>query len=104
MTPNPHNSGSPTGTPDCRCPSHGESRCVPLLSLGQGQVGRVHDSSLDAEDSAMLRAMGLRASAKVMLCSSGRPCIVSVLGAHGMCCRIGLAADLASRVMVKIDG
>lgn len=86
------------------CPQCHRGGCVPLHDLRPGQQGTVQSSRLDEDDSAMLRAMGLRASAKVMLCSKGRPCIVSVLGAHGMCCRIGLAADLAKRVMVQIDG
>ena len=32
----------------------------------------------------------LRADAEVRLCRTGQPCIVAVVGVHGLCCRIGL--------------
>ena len=78
-------------------------RRVPLTQLRSGEVGRVLTNQLDPRDAAVLRAMGLRANAQVKLCRPGRPCIVSVVGLHGACCRIGLAAPLAARVVVGVD-
>lgn len=77
-------------------------RRIPLSQLKAGEVGRVLSSQLDPEDAAMLRAMGLRADVQVKLCRPGQPCIVSVVGLHGACCRIGMAAPLASRVVVSV--
>lgn len=55
----------------------------------------------------MLRAMGMKPGAMVRVCRAGEPCIVEVLaprggGPCGCDCstRIGLAKDLAMRVMV----
>ncbi len=78
-------------------------RRIPLTQLRSGEVGRVLTNQLDPKDAALLRAMGLRANAEVKLCRPGQPCIVSVVGAHGACCRIGLAAPLAARVVVGVD-
>lgn len=78
------------------------TRRVTLAQLRSGQEGRVLASQLDPEDAAMLRAMGLRADARIKLCRPGQPCIVSVVGAQGACCRIGLAAPLAERVVVGL--
>lgn len=78
-------------------------RRIPLTQLRSGEVGRVLTNQLDPKDAALLRAMGLRANAEVKLCRPGQPCIVSVVGTHGACCRIGLAAPLAARVVVGVD-
>lgn len=72
-----------------------------LTSLKPGQSGVVVDAAMDADDAAQLRAMGLRPNSRVMLCRSGEPCIVRVLGACGCESRIGLARPLAERVMVN---
>lgn len=51
---------------------------------------------------AELRAMGLRAQVRVVLCRAGEPCIVRVLGACGCESRIGLAKPLADQVLVEV--
>lgn len=56
-----------------------------------------------SEDAKMLRAMGLRPDASVTMCRKGEPCIVSLMGACGGGCRIGLARGIAEKVMVEID-
>lgn len=78
-------------------------RRIPLTQLRHGETGRVLTNQLDPKDAALLRAMGLRANAEVKLCRPGQPCIVSVVGLHGACCRIGLAAPLAARVVVGVN-
>ncbi len=64
-----------------------------------GQTGRIDCTQAHPDECSMLRAMGLRPDASVQMCRLGEPCIVSLSGA----CRIGLAKDIASRVMVHID-
>jgi Fe2+ transport system protein FeoA len=73
---------------------------IPLTQLTRGQRATVNTSDLDEQDSKVLRAMGLRPDASVQMCRLGEPCIVSLSGACGGGCRIGLAKDIASRVMV----
>lgn len=83
------------------CQGHDAAReCVSLTQLKPGQTGTVESASLDAEDAALLRAMGLRLNATVRMCRPGEPCIISVQGPHGCACRIGLARPLAERVRV----
>ena len=76
-----------------------ESKSVPLTQLARGQSGRIECTQAHPDDCAMLRAMGLRPEASIKMCRLGEPCIISLSGA----CRIGLAKDIASRVMVHID-
>lgn len=73
---------------------------IPLTQLARGQRATVSTSTLDEQDGSMLRAMGLRPDASIQMCRLGEPCIVSLSGACGGGCRIGLAKDIASRVMV----
>lgn len=80
---------------------------VSLYSLGTGRIARVCEHCLNESDAAMLRAMGMKPGASVRVCRTGEPCIVEVLapsggGPCGCDCstRIGLAKDLATRVMV----
>jgi Fe2+ transport system protein FeoA len=75
---------------------------IPLTQLTRGQRARIVEPATENEDSSMLRAMGLRPDASVEMCRLGEPCIVSLSGACGGGCRIGLAKDIASRVMVEI--
>jgi len=73
---------------------------VRLSDLAVGERARVATEELDAEDAALLRAMGLRAECMVRVARTGQPCIVDV-GRRASCpCRIGLAKDLAQRVWV----
>lgn len=73
---------------------------IPLTQLPRGQRATVNAADLDEQDGKMLRAMGLRPDASIQMCRLGEPCIVSLSGACGGGCRIGLAKDIASRVMV----
>ena len=73
---------------------------IPLTQLARGQSGRVALDHSDDSESRMLRAMGLRPNASVTMCRLGEPCIVALSGACGGGCRIGLAKDIARRVMV----
>ncbi len=76
-----------------------ESKSIPMTQLMRGQTGRIDCTQSHPDECSMLRAMGLRPDASVQMCRLGEPCIVSLSGA----CRIGLAKDIASRVMVRID-
>ncbi len=90
----------------------GGGEVVSLTSLRPGQTARVQFTRLEAGDADLLRAMGLRSSARVRLCRLGEPCIIEVLsgsescGRKGGCaCRIGLARPLADNVLVgSIEG
>lgn len=73
---------------------------IPLTQLSRGQRATVHTDRLDEQDAKVLRAMGLRPDASVQMCRLGEPCIVTLSGACGGGCRIGLAKDIASRVLV----
>lgn len=80
---------------------------VSLFALGTGRLAKVCEHCLNESDAAMLRAMGMKPGASVRVCRAGEPCIVEVLppsggGPCGCDCstRIGLAKDLAMRVMV----
>lgn len=76
---------------------------IPLTQLTRGCRGRISEANLDADDRAVLRAMGLKPSASIEVCRAGQPCIVALSGICGGGCRIGLSKDLASRVMVDPD-
>ncbi|MFK7760215.1 MAG: ferrous iron transport protein A [Phycisphaerales bacterium] len=79
-----------------------KSDAIPLTQLSRGQRGRVQIEG-STEEVKMLRAMGLRPNASVTMCRLGEPCIVSLSGACGGGCRIGLAKEIAGRVMVNIE-
>jgi len=79
------------------------SNAVPLTKLAPGQSGRIVCTQANPEDCSMLRAMGLRPDASIQICRLGEPCIVALMGACGGGCRIGLAKDIASCVMVQVD-
>lgn len=90
---------APEGCPD---PSAEVRRVsIPLTQLPRGGRGTVNPDNLDAADFATLRAMGLRPNATVEVCRLGQHCIVALTGACGGGCRIGIARDLADRVMVE---
>jgi Fe2+ transport system protein FeoA len=80
---------------------------VALATLRPGQMGVVRGATLEAGDAAYLRAMGVRPAALVRVCRLGHPCIVEVVSGGRECCgmgscRIGLAKELAERVMVEV--
>jgi len=80
-----------------------ERRTIPLTQLTKGQRGRVMGEGNETDEVRMLSAMGLRPDASVTMCRMGEPCIVSLSGACGGGCRIGLARGIAEKVMVEID-
>jgi Fe2+ transport system protein FeoA len=73
---------------------------IPLTQLQRGARATIHASDLEGDDASTLRAMGIRPSATVTVCRSGRTCIVDVCDQCGSGCRIGLCRKLAQRVMV----
>lgn len=81
---------------------------VPLTSLRPGQTAVIAEARLDADDAALLTAMGLAQRIRIKLCRVGEPCIVAlgqVEGRHCHCnghCRIGLARTLADRIFVTV--
>ncbi|MCC6675701.1 MAG: ferrous iron transport protein A [Phycisphaerales bacterium] len=76
---------------------------IALAQLKPGQTARIRHADLEADDAALLRAMGLRPAAFVRMCRAGEPCIVEVYpgGVTSCACRIGLARPLADRVMCE---
>lgn len=72
-----------------------------IATLRPGEAGIVSGARLEAEDAALLRAMGLRPRARVRVCRTGEPCIVVVECREGEGCRIGLARRLAQSLMVE---
>lgn len=85
----------------CDCdnrPVH--ERAVPLTAMARGDRGVVCETCLDADDAAMLRAMGLRPKAQIQVCRLGEPCIVEIACGCGGRSRIGLSRKLAERLMV----
>jgi Fe2+ transport system protein FeoA len=86
----------------------GQTTQVALSSLRRGQEGVISASRLDADDAALLRAMGLCTSASVKVVRTGQPCVVAVGGVGeascscGGMCRIGLARGLAERIFVTV--
>lgn len=76
---------------------------IPLTQLTRGQSGRVQIDGSPTDEVKMLRAMGLRPNASVTMCRLGEPCIISLSGACGGGCRIGLAKEIAGRVMINIE-
>lgn len=81
---------------------------MPLTSLRPGQTAVIGEARLEADDAALLRAMGLADRVRVKLCRVGEPCVVAVgpvEGRHCHCqghCRIGLARRLAERIFVTV--
>ncbi|HMN42460.1 MAG TPA: FeoA family protein [Phycisphaerales bacterium] len=101
-------------------PAIPETTPIPLASLRQGQSGVMTSThQLDAEDAALLRAMGLCTNSTLTIIRRGHPCVVAIgpSGTNGQSsgsggaesketcacggtCRIGLAKDLAQRIFV----
>ena len=79
-------------------------RSISLVALKEGQTATVRASTLDADDAAYLRSLGLCMNCTIRLCRAGEPCIVSIEGPHGCACRIGLARGLAEQLSVDVQG
>ena len=87
------------------------AKAVALSSLRQGESGVVCESRLEADDAALVRAMGLCMNANVKVVRTGHPCVVAIGGVDGashVCacggtCRIGLARGIAKRIFVRLD-
>jgi hypothetical protein len=80
------------------------TQVVALSTLRSGQTAVICEARLDAEDAALLRAMGLGCNAKVRLCRAGEPCIVALTCGKtgGVTCRVGLSRPLAERILVQL--
>ncbi len=102
MTNEPDNHCPGCPAPASPEPDRSGAVSIPLTSMKRGQMGFVRRSSLAADDSALLSAMGLCCNARVRLCRVGQPCIVAVTSGRGAECRIGLARPLAERILVDV--
>lgn len=71
---------------------------VPLSELGAGCAGRLDRRDLSEGEACLLAAMGLTLGSRLVVRSSGDPCIVEVRST-----RIGLARSVASRLLVSDD-
>lgn len=71
-----------------------ETRSIPLSQLSRGDRAIVDTDALEADESAMLRAMGLVCGSEVTVCRSGRNCIVRVEST-----RLGLSLRVAKRIL-----
>lgn len=86
----------------------GPDGTVRLARLAPGQVGVIAFADLDAQDGALLRAMGVSEKATVKVCRVGEPCVVAVGGVRpdacrcGGTCRIGLSRRLAERIWIRL--
>jgi len=70
----------------------------PLSELAAGRAARLDRRDLNEGEACLLAAMGLTLGSRLVVRSSGDPCIVEVRST-----RIGLARSVASRLLVKDD-
>ncbi|MCZ6507581.1 MAG: FeoA family protein [Acidobacteria bacterium] len=68
----------------------------PLTQVAEGTVALLRDSNVPADDQALLRALGLVPDRRLVVCKTGAPWIVEVLGA-----RIGLSESIAELLLVE---
>jgi Fe2+ transport system protein FeoA len=71
------------------------SRVERLSELATGAVARLHRRDLSEGEACLLAAMGLTEGCRLVVRSSGDPCIVEVRST-----RIGLARSVAERLLV----
>jgi len=76
---------------------------ISLAQLRRGETATVASSDLPEADRSLLRAMGLRDDARVMMCRGGEMCIVRVMGHCACASRIGIARTLAERVFLRAE-
>lgn len=77
------------------------TKTVPLSQLRDGDCGTVCECDLQGNDGALLRAMGLCPNARVRLCRGGGRMIVAVGAGGDGGSRIGIARELADRILVS---
>ena len=77
---------------------------IHLEQLTKGDTARIESSDLSDDDTAMLRALGLRPEAPFKVCRLGHTCIVEMCDRLGSGCRIGISRSLAKRLVVSRDG
>ncbi len=68
---------------------------IQLTHLPLGASARFHASDLEAQDTALLEALGMSRSCRFRVCQAGNPWIVQVRET-----RIGLASSVACRILV----
>jgi uncharacterized iron-regulated membrane protein len=71
------------------------SGAIRLTELPAGVVARLHETELDAESRAQLRALGLTDASLLRVCKQGEPCVVQVRTT-----RLGLSSRIARHVCV----
>lgn len=79
-------------------PAEGGGALLPLSELAAGRVARLDRRDLSEGEACLLAAMGLTLGSRLVVRSSGDPCIVEVRST-----RIGLARSVASRLLVSDD-
>lgn len=89
-TPRPDSGRRASKTP----PADG-ARVERLSELATGAVARLHRRELSEGEACLLAAMGLTEGCRLVVRSSGDPCIVEVRST-----RIGLARTIAERLLV----
>lgn len=67
---------------------------IPLSQLARGDRAVVETGTLEAEECALLGAMGLQEGCEVTICQSGRNCIVQVEST-----RLGISRRVAQRIL-----
>ena len=77
-------------------PSASGDELLPLSELAAGRVARLDRRELSEGEACLLAAMGLTLGSRLVVRSSGDPCIVEVRST-----RIGLARSVASRLLVS---
>lgn len=73
-------------------------RLTALSELGAGVAARLERRELSEGEACLLAAMGLSVGCRLLVRSSGDPCIVEVRAT-----RIGLARTVAARLWVATD-
>jgi Fe2+ transport system protein FeoA len=71
------------------------AKLLPLSELAAGRSARLNRRDLNEGEACLLAAMGLTLGSRLVVRSSGDPCIVEVRST-----RIGLARTVASRLLV----
>jgi Fe2+ transport system protein FeoA len=71
----------------------------PLHRMRAGESGTVRCCLMSPADRELLAAMGLADQCKLRVCRAGSTCIVQVA-----CTRLGLSAEIAQRIFVRVEG